>query len=55
MSVQGHHCILIELKLVITCIGGKTGGSGWEKTGGADPSTELRLYPEVAAWWLSRF
>ena len=35
MSIQGHHCLLIELKLcnAITCIGGKTGGGGWEING----------------------
>jgi len=38
MLVQGHHCLLIKLKLcnVVTCIGGKTGG--WEKTGVAVPA-----------------
>jgi len=36
-SVQGHYCLLIELKLynVVTCIGGKTGG--WDENWGAPP------------------
>jgi len=41
MSIQGHHCLLIELKLcnAITCMSGKTGGRGWEINGvrGAAP------------------
>ena len=45
MLVQGHYCLLIELKLynVVTCIGGKMGGC--DKTGGAPPgpSLETRL------------
>jgi len=46
MSVQGHRCLLSELKLcnMTTCIGDKTGG--WEITGGRPPpgpSLEPRL------------
>jgi len=45
MSDQGHHCLLIELKLynVSTCIGGKTGG--WDKTGGRPWTQPTRIAP----------
>jgi len=57
MSVQGHHCRLIELKLcnLITCIGGKTGGLGanWGPPI-PGPSLQPRLLTRAAAVTLSR-
>ena len=44
MSVQGHYCLLIELKLcnVITCIGGKLGAEGELGAAPSNPSLEPR-------------
>ena len=48
VSGQGHHCLLIKLKLsnVIHVYGGKTGGGGREKTGSA-PGPQPRTAPAL--------